>query len=730
MKNTLLVFLFLLAASLRVGAQQVVWDPATQDPSTLPAGMTIVNVDGTDYLQVVLDGWNSFFNVEPVVIADHYTHFNCMVKYSVGTSGYALNQINTFLKVSTPGGVEQAANGAASTASFAERSVALAVKDTIGIVQIAGQQTVSWGAVAGDTLWVGKITLVGGLDGLIPGMITRETFGTLVYDTGNPVTQPTGRADSWNWTDVTDFTSENGHIEGGSDSSIRINTYGSGYVVRNPMPDRSGGAHALIVNRGAYNGSWDTLTYLGIDLTGSVATSVEFAYAKNPNWYINNDTNVINVEYRLDGADWTQMDTSLIDTLYKGVWDHVALPLNYAEGLLDLRICGLNSNQVMIDDLSVYGLVTAPQGTNDFTVENVIVGSVADAADYTCNLTASWDADSMYMDFVIADDSVVGTGTVYQIDNLEIYFDMDNSKNIHWPRNGGWVSGDATYDANDFQLRLIADSAYTADNQIGGAKLIFALTDTGYNYTLNIAWDTLLAGFVGVDTAVIGFDVLASDNDAIPSDANRNQITLNSPTDKPFNDPSLFATFAFRADGRFEIMPDVEGPTRPENLVGVNDSATVTLTWDPSVDAMSAIMSYDVYQGATLLGNQIAAATGNRRVVNELAEGNYQFGVVALDNYGNASARNSIYVDVVYPGVGIQPDLTQEFNVYPNPATSVLNITAAGTIQNIQVISITGTIVMNITGVNQIDLSTLKAGLYMIKVSTNSDVYSTTFVRE
>lgn len=365
--------------------------------------------------------------------------------------------------------------------------------------------------------------------------------------------------------------------------------------------------------------------------------------------------------------------------------------------------------------------------TNEFTVENVVVGAVDNPADFTCNLNASWDADSMYMNFVITDDSIVGTGTNYQIDNLEVYFDMDNSKNIHWPRNGGWMASDPTYDTNDFQLRLVADSTYTADNPITGAKVIFELSDTGYNFTLNVAWESLLEGFVGVDTAIIGFDVLISDNDSVASDAARNQITLNSPTDKPFNDPSLFATFAFRPVGRFEIIPDLELPSAPGNLVGVNDSATVTLTWDASIDNI-AIMSYRIYQGTTLLGNQAALASGNRRVVNELAEGNYQFGVEAVDNYGNVN-RSSINVDVVYP-VGIEPALTQEFKIFPNPATSVLNIVTAGAIQNVQVISITGAVMMNMNNVDQIDLSGLKAGLYMIKVSTESDVYSTTFVRE
>jgi hypothetical protein len=745
MKNTLLLLLFFLVASIRLDAQQVVFDPATYDAGSLPAGMTIVDIGGTAYLQVVLAGWNSYFSVEPVVIADHYTNFNCMVKYAVGTSGFALSGINTFLKVSTPGGVEQAASGAASTANFAERSVALAVKDTIGIVQIAGQETTGWSAVSGDTLWLGAITLVdNNAPPQIEYIISRETFGTADFDTNNPRRQPTGyrnnadyaiaTAFAWDWPEITGFTSTNGHIEGGYDSSVRINQYDA-LVAPAYWRTPSGAKHSHMAIRtgDSYRGSWDTLQFLGVDISNYQLTALEFGYGRARTLSADTFHRSLNVEYRIDGGDWMQADTSLIiNANVYSKWDYIVMPFNYIEAsTLDVRFSCLQENeQIYLDDITVVGMGDAPAGVNDFTVANVIVGTVADAADYTCNLHAVWDADSMYMNFVIADDSIVRSGANYQIDNLEVYFDMDNSKNIHWPRNAGWTANDPTYDTNDWQLRLVADSAYNVDNPIAGAKVLYEITDTGYNFTLNIAWEALLEGFVGASANVIGFDVLASDNDATSTDANRNQITLNSPTDKPFNDPSLFGTLLFQPNGRFDLLPDEVAPPRPENLVGVNDSATVSLTWDASIDAMSAVMSYQVYQGATLLGSQLALQTGNHRVVNDLAEGNYQFGVAATDNYGNASTHMSIYVDVIYPEVGITPEMSQEFNVYPNPATSVLNVVAAGTIQNIQVISITGTVVMNVNNVNQLDLSGLKSGLYMIKVSTETDVYSTTFVRE
>ena len=84
----------------------------------------------------------------------------------------------------------------------------------------------------------------------------------------------------------------------------------------------------------------------------------------------------------------------------------------------------------------------------------------------------------------------------------------------------------------------------------------------------------LLSGFEPAAGTVIGFDVLLSDNDAVASDANRNQITWNSPTDKPFNDPSLFGVLKFvgSGSGYFEVIPDKEKPTAPATV-------TATLRW-------------------------------------------------------------------------------------------------------------------------------------------------------
>jgi hypothetical protein len=136
---------------------KVVFDPAQYDPDELPAGMEIVNLGGTKYLQAVLNGWSSSIPVDPISATTLYSHVSTEVKYAVGSSGFPLNKINTFLKLATADWTELGAAGSASSAEFKKYSVAIPTQGIVANFQFAGQETTNWSAVTGDTLWIGKM---------------------------------------------------------------------------------------------------------------------------------------------------------------------------------------------------------------------------------------------------------------------------------------------------------------------------------------------------------------------------------------------------------------------------------------------------------------------------------------------------------------------------------------------------------------------------------------------
>jgi len=363
-----------------------------------------------------------------------------------------------------------------------------------------------------------------------------------------------------------------------------------------------------------------------------------------------------------------------------------------------------------------------------FVVENLVFGTIDSPSDYTCNLGITWDASKVYLTFDITDDVLVNSGTSYQVDNLEVYFDIDNSKNIHWPRNGGWVSNDPTYDKNDYQFRLVPDVDFSVNNSFKGATQTYAKTADGYTFDLVIPWDSLMKGFVPAEGTLIGFDVLASDNDVSASDANRNQVTLVSPTAFPYNDPSLFGTFKFESMGQFSIVPDETAPGIASNLKAATDKNTVTLTWDNATDNI-AILYYNVYQNNTLIKEKLYPNQSNNSFkIKDLGDGDYTFSLETVDNFGNVSAsKASVSATIKTTSANVMQTV---MSVYPNPAEKILNIKGLDSIERIEIIGVTGNIVKNISGSSLIDVTELPGGSYIIKVISEKQIYTSRFVKK
>lgn len=146
-----------------------IFDPATVNPADLKPGMEVVEIGGKKYLQVVVDAWNSILDVpafkfEPGMTA--YAEF----KYVVAQTEYTQAQINGVVQLidtvnkmsvswsSTPVSTTTGLIQSNPSGEFKMTSAgAAATSKLVHQVQFFGQQTVSWGAVVGDTLWVGKV---------------------------------------------------------------------------------------------------------------------------------------------------------------------------------------------------------------------------------------------------------------------------------------------------------------------------------------------------------------------------------------------------------------------------------------------------------------------------------------------------------------------------------------------------------------------------------------------
>jgi len=122
---------------------------------------------------------------------------------------------------------------------------------------------------------------------------------------------------------------------------------------------------------------------------------------------------------------------------------------------------------------------------------------------------------------------------------------------------------------------------------------------------------------------------------------------------------------------------------------------------------------------------------------------------VPLTSFGGAQSREalyqflitsnlgSVYVDNIYlhNNTVLSNDsfATTKVKLYPNPTSNILNIEAGANIQTIAVYNILGQEVMNREANDstiRLDVSSLNAGVYVIKTMIDGNVSSTKFIKE
>ena len=82
-------------------------------------------------------------------------------------------------------------------------------------------------------------------------------------------------------------------------------------------------------------------------------------------------------------------------------------------------------------------------------------------------------------------------------------------------------------------------------------------------------------------------------------------------------------------------------------------------------------------------------------------------------------------------GNGIANTTVNNLSIYPNPAQNTVIVSGVENISNVQVISLDGKVVLNEqTNNNRIDVSSVNNGMYILRVISGNQVYTTRFVKE
>ena len=248
---------------------------------------------------------------------------------------------------------------------------------------------------------------------------------------------------------------------------------------------------------------------------------------------------------------------------------------------------------------------------------NVLLGTGGNgSANCSGSVQLLWDDNYIYAFCDITDDQLVNDGgsDVYKNDNVELYFDCNNSK-------GG------SYDSDDVQFSFNYDSEKisTIPSSYGtkGINFVILPNKKGYTLEVGIPWNTLKCKDLK-SNALIGFEFMINDDDN--GGDRENKIGWNSTSDNAYQNASLFGTFTIVG----EVDPSkriVEEEEKPGDKTAIEDrESKVSLYPNPAsnfllVNGIDGEFNYEILD---ITGKIQTAGTANKRInVNTLSKGLY-----------------------------------------------------------------------------------------------------------
>lgn len=263
---------------------------------------------------------------------------------------------------------------------------------------------------------------------------------------------------------------------------------------------------------------------------------------------------------------------------YSFTWEDVSAGTHYiyveasdTEGLTGYS----NFVQVIVNSPSVdvYKIDMSPNinGYKDLVWNNPLIPTLEanimlvgmGFSDEDLNGTAKmlWDDTNIYLlAEVIDDEKVNDSPAIYEDDNVEFYFDIDNSKL-------------SSYDDNDVQYSFAWNDGTTIGVLPNGRPttgIIYGIVDNANGYTVEaqIPWSTLQGAPQAGDE--IGFEFMINDDD--DGGGRDGKLSWNAGTDQAWQDASLFGTIKLLGD---EIITDVDNLF--ENTVNIYPNPGTTV---------------------------------------------------------------------------------------------------------------------------------------------------------
>ncbi len=101
-----------------------------------------------------------------------------------------------------------------------------------------------------------------------------------------------------------------------------------------------------------------------------------------------------------------------------------------------------------------------------------------------------------------------------------------------------------------------------------------------------------------------------------------------------------------------------------------------------------------------------------------------------LNATGTTMFLNLVAQYVLKIGASVEEEMAHRISVYPNPATSQLSIEGDIVLDRIEIFDLAGNLIMTIEGKSTFDISGFAQGIYLLKIYSGSDVFSSRFIKK
>lgn len=241
-----------------------------------------------------------------------------------------------------------------------------------------------------------------------------------------------------------------------------------------------------------------------------------------------------------------------------------------------------------------------------FYANNVLTGAGGNGSN-NCSGYAQllWDDNNIYALCTVTDNELVHNGgDVYEDDNVELYFDSNNSKG-------------SSYDSDDVQFSFNYDSKTVAtipsNYNTKGIDFVVLPTKTGYNVEASIPWSNIKCKDLKSDM-LIGFEFMINDDD--DGGTRDNKISWNATSDNAWQ-----SAFSF---GTVKIVGEVD----PSKRTAIEEELKQLASLYPNpasdfviVDGIDGEFNYEILD---IAGKIQAAGTASKRIsVAALPKGIY-----------------------------------------------------------------------------------------------------------